>query len=829
MGVYTFGGNPVQAANVNYTSYTLTTADSPLQLNWPQTYLDTDKVAALITNLNPTDPSLQVILPNATEVSVGQTLIFNNVGSESILISSHGDIPSYNYILVAGTAVEIYLIDSSTVSGTWNMITLSQTTSVNAAALAGYGLTPLPSPVSPFPLVLNTDMPTTDKTTDFNIDETYRASLVSTDQVITITLPVPMLPNGFYFVFTNQGALGCPINAGAGTTINGLSTFSVNGNSTVTVVSDGVSNWKAINYTPQISSVGGVLEIPVTGGTIDLTASQIQYNTLVFTGILASDQLVTFFPSDSSWIVVNATTGSFDLNVQMNDGMPVPTPVGNPVPINQDSSLMFYGVTTGPIGPQLFTVPTLTAITGGFIDGDAANPSIKFISATDTGFYLDTVDPPSIGVAVDGMERCVFGKTATTFSTNLTVTGPNTITAPTFAAADGIVTAPSYTFTNSLGGGMWLNGNAVVISSLGVQSASFSNTAVTLGSPTIASFSNTAVTLTVPTLGINGTSGAPSYSFDSSPTTGMYFNGTSIVFSVSGSNILAMNSANIFPQGPIRGINGTSGAPSYTFDSAPTTGMYFNGTSIGFSVSGSNILAMNSTNISSLVPTLGINGTSGAPSYSFISSPTTGMSWTSSGSGLLRLSNAGTSVLGLAPYASSSTNPLTTNNGGLGSATITPTQGYIPVATGTASGSGTQTSWVKGVINCVSVNDATTSTGVSSISLNQTYTKILSGTNLLVSFTLNFGAITPISSILSSYSLDSSPYVILNASMNITASYSFVNTYSSQFVITGESAGSHTLEILVSAGAGNNILYKNRSELVLNPCLSNLTITEIAV
>lgn len=130
-----FGGTTIYPADVSYLALALT-ADTTL--NWPVGAGEGDSVVARIIDITPTGP-FTVTLPDATAVSVGQTILFNNLGPDTITI----DNAAGNAILSigAGEQWQAYLIDNTTIGGVWRTFRYGAAVAqAQAAALAGAGL-----------------------------------------------------------------------------------------------------------------------------------------------------------------------------------------------------------------------------------------------------------------------------------------------------------------------------------------------------------------------------------------------------------------------------------------------------------------------------------------------------------------------------------------------------------------------------------------------------------------------------------------------------------------------------------------------------------------
>lgn len=121
----------------------------------------------------------------------------------------------------------------------------------------------------------------------------------------------------------------------------------------------------------------------------------------------------------------------------------------------------------------------------------------------------------------------------------------------------------------------------------------------------------------------NGTSAAPTYSFDDWPNTGMHSatNGR-MNFSSSGTDVLFMDSSGLtMNDGQILSLGGNASAPGISFRTDPNTGMFSNGVDqIGFSSGGSLIFRSDVSGLG-----MNVDGSAGSPSISWTSDTDTGI------------------------------------------------------------------------------------------------------------------------------------------------------------------------------------------------------------
>lgn len=146
-------------------------------------------------------------------------------------------------------------------------------------------------------------------------------------------------------------------------------------------------------------AIAGGLNSSVTGGTLDLStpappsaASLARYAVMMFTGTLASDQIVKVPNLSKLWLVDNATTGAFDLTFKTPSGTAsVAIPAGLALVYCDGADNITVGLST-----SLRDVQWLGA------DGTVAAPAISFASEPTSGVYRKSAGV--LGIAIAGVE-----------------------------------------------------------------------------------------------------------------------------------------------------------------------------------------------------------------------------------------------------------------------------------------------------------------------------------------------------------------------------------------------------------------------------------------
>jgi hypothetical protein len=127
----------------------------------------------------------------------------------------------------------------------------------------------------------------------------------------------------------------------------------------------------------------------------------------------------------------------------------------------------------------------------------------------------------------------------------------------------------------------------------------------------------------------SGSAGAPTIGFSAALTSGFFWDtagGTGVSLSVGGVARVRTESGQMLVAVPTRALDGSAGAPAYSFNSDNDNGFYYIGTnSFGVSVGGTLRLTYSTTAFTATLPWLAPAGNAGAPSHSFSGDPDTGI------------------------------------------------------------------------------------------------------------------------------------------------------------------------------------------------------------
>jgi len=391
-----YTGQTINPSQVGYENLTLTTTYTALQ--WPVNGNTTSVVANIIEATANVSPAY-VVLPPATQVSVGQAFIIRNIGATNAftVVSQNANL-TYNTIQTVPTAPTtatvntyyIYLTDNSTVQGTWSTVALGVGTSAaSAAALAGLGLLPLNTTLN-----TNTQVALVSSAYTFNSSDGSQL-FVWTGGAGTMTLPtVASVPSGWYVIIKNDGSGILNVTAQGSSTIDTTSsTVQIQIANSSVFVSNG-TNWytyalaqtNVFNYTQLYLSLTGA------AATVTLTAAQGKNVIQQYAGILSQNTTVILPQTVQLYSIRNTTTGSYTLTFSTG------VSGGTTFTLGQSQAVLLVCDGTNVFTTTSATTSFTSNLTLG--NGSAAAPSLNFSGDTTTGLYLAASG--QLGFAIGG-------------------------------------------------------------------------------------------------------------------------------------------------------------------------------------------------------------------------------------------------------------------------------------------------------------------------------------------------------------------------------------------------------------------------------------------
>jgi len=377
MTTYTnpFTGQTVNPSQVSYEALTLS---ANTLLDWPINGT-TGTPTANIIDVSASTTGLYLILPPATQVSTGQTVLVRNTGANPFIVTSYAatGVGATIVSVASGVAQYIFLTNNSTTAGTWASVTLGAGTSAaNASALAGYGLLATGT-------TLNQAYSVVPYSTNQTLSSTLRASLITWGGGVgAFTLPSASSVGANWFcMIRNNGSGVLTLTPVGSDTIDGNANQQLQLTESLVLVSNG-SGWNTFGYGRSNLFVYTQLSLSVTGGTTTLTSAQAANTIQVYAGTLASNQIIVIPSTVQLYTMTNNTTGAYSLTIK--------TAVGGAATliIPQGTTLVVICDGTNVYNANSGAASTFTTITLG--NGSLSTPSLKFSGDLNSGIYLVT-------------------------------------------------------------------------------------------------------------------------------------------------------------------------------------------------------------------------------------------------------------------------------------------------------------------------------------------------------------------------------------------------------------------------------------------------------
>ena len=363
-------------------------------LEWPING-NTTNVVANILDVTATTDGLLLYMPPATQVSVGQSTLIRNIGAHNFTVV---DISGNTIVVVvASTAQYIYVVDNTSINGSWQSLQFGAGTSAaNAAALAGYGLQAVGT-------TLNTVEPPFQVGSDYSILPSAQSqTVVWTSGTGTITLPsASAVALGWFVIIKNDGTGTLNVTPVGTDTIDGDNYFQLQPSESFTLVSN-LSSWISYGYGQSNLFVFTELVLNIISGLYTLTASQAANLIQQYQGTLTGNVTVKLPPVVQFYAMSNNTTGSFTLTFTTG------VSGGSTVTLAQNQTIILICDGVNVYNAQTATSSSFTTIS--LSQGSAAAPSLNFIGNTTSGLYQPTSN--TLGIALNGNNVATFTETA---------------------------------------------------------------------------------------------------------------------------------------------------------------------------------------------------------------------------------------------------------------------------------------------------------------------------------------------------------------------------------------------------------------------------------
>lgn len=397
-----FGNFTVPPAEARYSSLFLTESGA---LAWPTNFsgeVPDEYLASSIIDISPQVAFLQLLLPPANQVSVGQDLLLRNVGAESLDLVDAGGNPLTT--LLPGDSKYFYVTANTTEAGTWSMFTYGTGTSgADAALLAGRGLQASAGNTLQVAAVHRA------LDSDYQIVEDDRGLLLNVESgTITITTPdATAVSSGFYCFMRNSALSSASIVPFGGQNINGVGAWGLSPGDSLILMSTG-TNWVTVGFGQDVDFTFTELVINAAAGDATLSSSDVSGRMIRVTGTATADITLTLPAVDNVYFVsIENGMGAFKVTLTTGSGGVVVLNANEKTIVYSDGVNITIAVTT--------TVTSTLSMT----DGGPTAPSLFFALDTNTGIYRKAND--TIGFTAGGAERMALSPTGLTLQTALPV------------------------------------------------------------------------------------------------------------------------------------------------------------------------------------------------------------------------------------------------------------------------------------------------------------------------------------------------------------------------------------------------------------------------
>ena len=393
MTTYTdvFGGANIYPSEISYSSLTLTAS---VYLSWPEETSTNQNLATRIIDVT-ASAGLSIYLPDASKSGTGNTILFNNVGGNTVTVRNSTG--TQVVTVGSGELWQVYLTNNTTAAGTWQALQYGAAVSqTNASSLAGTGIVAVGT-------LLSQSVPVTSFNANYTAGVNDRAKMFNwTGAGGTLTLPDATAVGNNWFVYLRNSGSGAILADPPGLiTINGAVSLSFQPGDSAIIASDG-TDFYTIGFGQSATFAFDYTVIDIAGtGTYTLVGSELNRIAYRFTGALTNNRTVVVPATVQQYWVDNQTTGAYTLTID-------PSGPGTGFNVGQGERVILYCDGTDVLNAttQGISVP-LTIAEGGTGATTASGARIN-LGGSSTGIALFTaVDQAAawaaLGVAPAGV------------------------------------------------------------------------------------------------------------------------------------------------------------------------------------------------------------------------------------------------------------------------------------------------------------------------------------------------------------------------------------------------------------------------------------------
>ena len=370
-----FGGTTIYPSDVSYLSLTLS-ADTSLE--WPLESNANENPAARIIDVTPTGV-YSIIMPPADQTGTGQTILFNNLGPQSVTVKNSAGATLLS--MAQGEQWQIYLIDNTTAAGVWRVFRYGAATAqAQASALAGSGLTATGS-------TLSQSTPVTLFGANYTAGSSDRAkAYVWTGGLGTFTLPsAASVLNDWFVSLRNEGTGNCVVTPQGAETVNSAASLTLAPGDSVTLITDG-ANWFTLGLGQNAVFAFDFTSINLGGLSGNYTLSGAELNRIAyqFTGaIIGNVEIIVPKTTQQYWVYNNTTGGSFTLRVRTSTQSPG-------VLVTRGSRAILYCDGANVVDAETGGIATPVAIADGGTGATTAGAALINLGGTTVGIGVFT-------------------------------------------------------------------------------------------------------------------------------------------------------------------------------------------------------------------------------------------------------------------------------------------------------------------------------------------------------------------------------------------------------------------------------------------------------
>lgn len=376
MTIYTdvFGGANIYPSEISYSALSLTT---DVVLSWPEETSTNQNLATRIMDISASGAGLSIYLPAANKTGTGNTILFNNIGAQTITVRKSDGVQVVT--VASGQLWQVYLTNNTTAAGTWQALQYGAAVSqANASSLAGTGIVAVGT-------LLSQSVPVTAFNANYTAGTQDRARMFNwTGAGGTLTLPDATVVGDNWFVYLrNSGSGAITADPPGLETIDGAPFLSFQPGESAIIVSDG-ANYFTIGFGQSATFAFDytVIDIPGTGA-YTLVGSELNRVAYRFTGALTGNRTVIVPATVQQYWVDNQTTGAYTLTIEPSGG-------GTGFNVAQGERVILYCDGTDVLNASTQGISVPLTISEGGTNATTAGAALINLGGSATGISIFT-------------------------------------------------------------------------------------------------------------------------------------------------------------------------------------------------------------------------------------------------------------------------------------------------------------------------------------------------------------------------------------------------------------------------------------------------------